>query len=54
MSFALYPSHYRTAFAFSAIFYPHSYRRLLRGAFPTFSRWELYGLTTFRLIAWMG
>lgn len=36
MSFALYPSHYRTAFAFSAIFYPHDYRRILQGAFPTF------------------
>lgn len=29
-----YPDHYRPAFAFSVILYPHCYRHLLRVAFP--------------------
>ena len=29
-----YPSHYRTAFAFSIFLYPHFYRLALRFAFP--------------------
>ena len=29
-----YPPHYRAAFAFSLLFYPLSYRDLLRGLYP--------------------
>ena len=38
------PPHYKTAFAFSILLYPHSHRLSLRFAFPIR---EKYGLTTF-------
>ena len=34
LSLNLYPSHYKTAFAFSSILYPPSHRLALRLAFP--------------------
>src|SRR5258708_40212818 len=45
----LYPFHYRAAFAFSIILYPHPRRSLLRNSYPF---GETYGLTTFCTRAW--
>jgi len=39
-----YPPHYRAAFAFSIILYPHLHQLTLRLTFPFRAR---YGLTTF-------
>ena len=46
-----YPSHYKTAFAFSTILYPQSHRLALRLAFP---KGKDYGLTTFCLYTRIG
>ena len=47
-----YPSHYRTAFAFSLILYPQFLRYTLR--LPAHLLWENYGLTVFILSDRMG
>jgi len=53
----LYPLDYRAAFASSTLPYPQRLGLALRFAFPsekTLSRWENYGLTTFRVNARVG
>jgi hypothetical protein len=50
----LYPSHYKTAFAFSTILYPQFHQLALRLAFPFGTEGENYGLTTFHLCTRVG
>jgi hypothetical protein len=51
----LYPLGYRAAFACSILPYPQSLGLALRFAFPSErTRWENYGLTTFRVSARVG
>ncbi len=49
-----YPNHYSPAFASSSISNPHTRQLPSRFAFPKKQPWEMYGVSTFRPVEYVG